>query len=106
MRNTRIHRRIDDITTAFISEYIADMTDEELYVYVKEVFLMDPADDWVGHDSEIAINCAMALLGRSLDRNRGEQDRIQMAYQYRDLSLVLEQCGIIDREELKEIVSE
>ena len=104
MRDTKIHRRADDVVTAFISECIADMNDEELYVYVKEVFLMDPNDDYIGYDSEIAINCAMALFGRAGDRkNRSPEQRRNLNYQFMELSKVLEDHGIITRDELKEI---
>lgn len=104
MRNTRIHRRCDDACTEIISEYIADMNDEELYVYVKEVFMMDPDDDYVGHDAEIAINCAMTAFSRASDTaGRSAEERRDMNRSFMELIAVLEQHNIITRNEIKEI---
>lgn len=106
MRDSRIHRRIEDVVTSFISEYIADMSDEELYVYIKEVFLMDEDDDWIGYDAEIGINCALTAFGRASDtKNRDASTRRYMNKSFMDLSAVLERHGIITRDELKEIAN-
>ena len=107
MRDSRIHRRIEDVVTSFISEYIADMTDAELFKYVRDVFLKDPDDDWVGHDSEIAINCAMTAFGRASDtKGRDASARRDMNLTFMKLSEVLERHDIITRDELKEISAE
>ena len=101
MRSTRIHRRADDAASNEIRDYISMMDDEELYVYVKEVFMMDPDDDWVGHDAEIAVNCAMTMYGRANDVDRSRQDQAQMALGYRDLMTVLEKHQIATREDIE-----
>lgn len=105
MRDTKIHRRAEELVTEYISEYIADMSDDDLYVYVKEVFLMDANDDYVGLDSEIAINCAMALKGRAEDVDN-ERDHQNLLRQYNELMDVLEGLhNIITRADMEEITA-
>lgn len=107
MRDSRIHRRIDDMVTEFISEYIANMTDAELFNYVRSVFVEDPDEHFTGHDSEIAINCAMAAFGRASDtKNRDATARRNMNLTFMKLSRLLEHHEIITQDEIKELCAQ